>query len=103
MKHEIQEMTRRGALAAVGSWRDLGCEYASIVDGMPRPWDPKAVELIDVEARQRGVEVLSLTNDDHVKSILAAIVEYVERSLANSQSTAELRKTGVLLAPGGSA
>ncbi len=103
MKQEIQEMTRRGALAALGSWRKLGCEYASIVDGVPRPWDPKAVELIDVEAKQRGVEVLSLTNDDHVKSILAAIVDYVERNLATSQTAAELRKTGAVLAPGGSA
>ena len=103
MKQEIQEMTRRGALAAVGSWRERGFKYASIVDGMPRPWDPKAVELIDLEARQRGVEVLSLTNDDHVKSILAAIVEYVERSLTNSQTAAELRKAGAMLAPGGRA
>src|ERR1700709_914026 len=103
MKHEIQEMTRRGALAAVGSWRELGCQSGSTVDGVPRPWDPKAVELIDLEAQQRGVEVLSLANADHVKSILAAIVEYVERSLTNSQTAAELRKVGVRLAPGGSA
>jgi hypothetical protein len=103
MNQEIQEMTRRGALAAVGSWRELGCEYVSIVDGVPRPWDPKAVALIDLEAQQRGVEVLSLTNDDHVESILAAIVEYVERSLQASQTAAELRKVGATLAPGGSA
>jgi hypothetical protein len=103
MKQEIQEMTRRGALAAVGSWRELGFEYASIVDGVPRPWDPKLSEQIDLEARQRGVEVLSLANQDHVESILAAIFAYVERSLHASQTTAELRKLGALGARGGSA
>lgn len=103
MKQEIQEMTRRGALAAVGSWRALGFEYASIVDGVPRPWEPKASEQIELEARQRGVEVLSLANRDHVESILAAIFEYVERSLHASQTTAELRKHGARGARGGSA
>jgi hypothetical protein len=34
---------------------------------------------------------------------LAAIVEYVERSLQASQTAAELRKVGATLAPGGSA
>lgn len=103
MKREIRELTRRGALAALGSWRALGCEYASIINGVPRPWDPKALELIELEARQRGVQLLSLTNDEHVKSILAALVEYVERSLTVSQAAADMRKMGAMLAPGGSA
>jgi hypothetical protein len=101
MNNEIQEMTRKGALEAIGSWRTLGCEYASIVDGVPRPWDPKAVELIDLEAQQRGVEVLSLANEEHVRSILAAIFAYVERSLNASQTAAELRKIGPRVARGG--
>jgi hypothetical protein len=103
MKQEIRELARQGAVAAVGSWRELGCEYVSIVDGMPRPWDPSALESVGLEARQRGVEVLSLANDDHVASILAAISEYVERSLSASQAVAESRKAGALLALGGSA
>jgi hypothetical protein len=103
MKREIRELTRRGALAALGSWRKLGCEYASIINGVPRPWDPKAVDLIELEARQRGVRVLSLTDDEHVKMLLAALVEYVERSLTVSQAAADMRKMGATLAPGGSA
>lgn len=103
MKREIRELTRRGALAALDSWRALGCEYASIINGVPRPWDPKALELIELEARRRGVRLLSLTDDEHVKSILAALVEYVERSLTVSQAAADMRKMGAMLAPGGSA
>lgn len=103
MKREIRELTRRGALAALDSWRALGCEYASIINGVPRPWDPKAVELIELEARERGVQLLSLSNDEHVRRILSALVEYVERSLTVSQAAADMRKMGTMLAPGGSA
>ena len=101
MNPDIQEMTRRGALAAVGSWRELGFEYASIVDGMPRPWDPRVIDFIELEADQRGVEVLSLANEDHVRSILAAICAYVDRSLGASQTAAEAYKLGAPIMRGG--
>jgi len=95
-------MTRQGAIEAIAAWREGGCEYASIVDGVPRPWPPKPFELIVAEAKQRNVELLSLTNRDHVESIIAAIIAYVERSLIASQATAELRKSGSFVARGGS-
>ena len=94
MKVEVLEITRQGAIQAVGSWRDSGCEYASIIDGVPRPWAPKSFELIFDDAQQRGVELLSLANGDHVNSILAAIFVYVEHSLIASQTEAELHKVG---------
>ncbi|HEY5374566.1 MAG TPA: hypothetical protein VIK01_12840 [Polyangiaceae bacterium] len=105
MKPEVLEITRQGAINAVGSWRDRGCEYASIIDGIPRPWPPKSFKLIFADAEQRGVELLSLANGDHVKTILAAIFEYVEQSLIASQAEAELRKLrpAVAVARGGNA
>ena len=103
MNLRIHELTRRGAVDAVAAWRKVGCEYASIVDGMPRPWDPKPLARISAEASQRGVEVLSLTNAEHVENILTAICEYIERSLFASQAQAETRKAGAVLARGGSA
>lgn len=105
MKLEVLEIARQGAIRAVGSWRDRGCEYASIIDGVPRPWAPNWFQLIVAEAEQRGVELLSLANGDHVKSILAAIFEFVEQSLIASQAEAELRKLGpaVAVARGGNA
>jgi hypothetical protein len=102
MKIQVRAMTQQGAIEAIGIWRERGCEYASIVDGVPRPWAPKPFELIVAEAEQRGVDLLSLTNRDHVESILTAIREYVERSLIASQAAAELRKFGPLVARGGS-
>jgi hypothetical protein len=92
MKLEVREVIRQGAIQAVGLWVARGCEYASMVDGMPRPWSPKSFKLISADAEQRGVELLSLANGDHVKSILAAIFEYVQQSLIASQAEAELRK-----------
>ena len=103
MKLEILEIARRGAIQAVGSWRDRGCEYASIIDGVPRPWAPKSFNLIFADAEQRGVELLSLANGEDVKSILAAIFAYVERSLIASQAAAELRKSGPVVGRGGNA
>ena len=107
MKLEVLEITHQGAIQAVGSWRDRGCEYASIVDGVPLPWAPKSFKLIFADAEQRGVELLSLANGDHVTSILVAICEYVEHSLIASQTEAELRKVGravaVAVARGGNA
>ena len=101
MNLEIHEMTRRGAINAVDSWRQLGCEYASILDGMPRPWDPRPLPCISVDAALRGVDVLSLANADHVESILSAICQYIERSLTASQAVAETRKAGAVLTRGG--
>ena len=49
-------------------------------------------------AEQRGVELLSLANGDHVKSILAAIFQFVELSLIASQTEAVLRKLGPAIA-----
>ena len=98
VKPEVLEITRQGAINAVGSWRDRGCEYASIIDGVPRPWAPKSFKLIFADAEQRGVELLSLANGDHVKSILTAIFEYVEQALIASQAEAELRKLGPAVA-----
>ena len=103
MNLRVNELTRRGAVDAVAAWRKLGSEYASIVEGMPRPWDPKPIEQINAEAAQRGVAVLSLSNAQHVERILCAICEYIERSLFASQAQAETRKAGALLARGGSA
>src|SRR6188768_3328677 len=60
MKQEVLEITRQGAIQAVGSWRARGCEYVSIIDGVPRPWAPKSFKLIFADAEQRGVELLSL-------------------------------------------
>ena len=94
MKLEIRKRTLLGALEAIGAWRERGCEFVSIVDGVPRPWDPKPIELIFADAGQRGLEVLSLANSDHVRSILAAILDYVERSLGASRTEAGVRKTG---------
>jgi hypothetical protein len=101
MKLEVREMIRQGAIEAVGSWKERGSEYASIVDGVPRPWSPKSVKLTFADAEQRGVELLSLANGDHVKSILAAIFEYVEHSLLASEAEAERRKAGAVGARGG--
>jgi len=103
MKPEITEIARRGAIQAVGAWRAHGCEYASIIDGVPRPWAPKAFRLIFADAEQRGVELLSLANGAHVESILAAIFAYVEQSLIASMTEAELRKRGPVIARGGNA
>ena len=103
MKLEVSEITRQGALHTVSTWRDRGCEYASIIDGVPRPWAPKSFKLIFADAEQRGVELLSLANADHVKGILAAMFEFVERSLIASQAAAELRKFGLPVARGGDA
>jgi hypothetical protein len=100
VKREIQELTCQGALEAIGAWRERGCEFVSIVDGVPRPWPRKPIEVIFAEAEQRGVEVLSLTNNDHVKSILAAISNYVERSLRASR--AEVRRPQAVVARRGS-
>jgi len=99
VKREIQELTRQGALEAIGAWRERGCEFVSIVDGVPRPWPRKPIELICADAEQRGVEVLSLANNDHVKSILAAISSYVELSLRVSR--AELGRPGAVVARSG--
>ena len=96
MKREIQELTRQGALEAIGAWRERGCEFVSIVDGVPRPWARKPIEVIFADAEQRGVEVLSLANNDHVKSILAAISSYVDSSLRASR--AEARRPGPAVA-----
>lgn len=98
MKQEVLEITRQGAIQTVGSWRARGCEYVSIIDGVPRPWAPKSFKLIFADAEQRGVALLSLANGDHVKSILAAIFEYVQHSLIASQTEAELRKLGRVIA-----
>ena len=103
MNPTIYEMTRRGAIEAVDAWRQIGCEYASILDGRPRPWDPRPIAGISAEAALRGIEVLSLANADHVESILTAICQYIERSLTASQATAETRKLGAVLARGGNA
>jgi hypothetical protein len=103
MNFEISELTRRGAIDAVDAWRQLGCEYASILDGVPRPWDPKPLARISADAALRGIEVLSLANAAHVESILEAICRYIERSLSASQAQAETRKLGALLTRGGSA
>jgi hypothetical protein len=103
MKLEIREMTHLGALEIIGEWRDRGVEFVSIVDGVPRPWDPKPITFIFADAEQRGVEVLSLANNDHVRSILAAISNYVERSLTASQTEAEVRKMGRVVARGSNA
>ena len=102
MNLRINELTRSGAVAAVAAWRKLGCEYASIIDGMPRPWDPKPLVQIRAEAAQRGVAVLALDDGAHVELVLSAICEYIERSLFASQAQAETRKAGALLARGGS-
>lgn len=99
----VHEITRRGALDTVDSWRRLGCEYASILEGVPRPWDPKPVAHISADAAQRGIEVLSLSNADHVAAIVAAICEYIERSLIASLAQAETRKLGTVLTRGGHA
>ena len=96
MKPEIEELMRQGAINAVGSWRAQGCKYASIVDGVPRPWDPRPTELIFADAAQRGVEVLSLANTDHVTSIRSAIFKYIERSLGASQAEAATLKLGAV-------
>ena len=103
MKLEVSELTRQGALRTIGTWRDRGCEYASIIDGVPRPWAPKSFKLIFADAEQRGVELLSLDNADHVKGILAAMFEFVQQSLIASQAAAELRKSGLPVARGGDA
>jgi hypothetical protein len=100
MKREIQELTRQAALESIGAWRERGCEFVSIFDGIPRPWDRKPIELIFADAEQRGVEVLSLANNDHVKSILAAISNYVEQSLRVSR--AEIRGPANVIARRGS-
>jgi hypothetical protein len=100
VKREIQELTRQGALESIGAWRERGCEFVSIVDGVPRPWARKSIELIFADAEQRGVEVLSLANNDHVKTILAAISNYVERSLRASR--AEVHRPGAVVARRGS-
>src|SRR6187402_3237455 len=99
----VHEITRRGAMEAVDSWRQRGCEYASIIEGVPRPWEPRAVALIGLEAATRGVELLSLANPDHVASIVDAICRYIERSLSASQAQAETRRVGAVLSPGGNA
>lgn len=103
MNLEIHELTRRGAINAVDTWRQLGCEYASILDGVPRPWDPKPFARIRADAALRGIEVLSLANAEHVESLLAAICRYIERSLTASQAQAETRRAGAMLARGGNA
>lgn len=103
MKPQIRELARQGAIEALGSWKQLGCEYVSIVDGVPRPWKSKSVAQIFAEAQARGVEVLSLDNRDHVSNILAAICDYIERSLTLSQTQAESRKLGAVFARGGTA
>ena len=98
MKPEVLKITRQGAIDAVGSWRDRGCEYASIIDGVPRPWAPKSFKLIFADAEQRGVELLSLANRDHVTSIIAAIFEFVEQSLIASQAEGEVSQLGPAVA-----
>jgi hypothetical protein len=103
MNLEVLDIARRGAIQTVGSWRDRGCEYASIIDGVPRPWAPKSFALIFADAEQRGVELLSLADGAHVKSILAAIYQYVEHSLIAAQAEAELRKSGRIVVRGGDA
>jgi hypothetical protein len=103
MKIQIREMTRQGAIDSVRAWRELGYEYASIINGVPRPWAPKPSQLIFAEAEQRGIELLSLANRDHVETLVAAVFEYVERSLIASQAEAELRKFGPLVVRGGNA
>jgi hypothetical protein len=103
MNPDIHSLTRRGAIDTVDSWRKRGCEYASIVDGLPRPWDPEPLERITANAASRGVELLSLANDEHVARILTAICRYIERSLTASQAQAETRKAGAVLARGGDA
>ena len=103
MKPFVQQITRRGAIEAVDSWRQRGCEYASIIDGVPRPWEPRPVAYIALEASSRGVKLLSLANADHVAAIVDAICHYIECSLSASQAQAETRRVGAVLSPGGSA
>lgn len=99
----VHEITRRGAIQAVESWRRRGCEYASVIEGVPRPWEPRAIEHIALEAASRGVEVLSLSNAEHLAALVAAICRYIDRSLSASQAQAETRRVGAVLSPGGNA
>jgi hypothetical protein len=103
MNPDIRALTRRGALEAIEGWKRRGCAYASIIDGEPRPWDPEALERIRLNAAARGVAVLSLQDTEHVATLLAAICQFIERSLIASQAQAETRKAGAVLARGGEA
>ena len=103
MNPTIYELTRRSALETIDRWRQTGVEYASILDGRPRPWDPRPIAGISAEAALRGIQVFSLANADHVESILAAICQYVEGSLARSLAAAETLKLGTVLTRGGNA
>jgi hypothetical protein len=103
MNQEIHSLTRHGAVNAISSWQRRGCEYASIIDGVPRPWEPEPFESIAANAASRGVELLSLSNAEHVARAVSAICQFIERSLTASQAQAETRKAGAVLSRGGEA
>jgi hypothetical protein len=103
MNPDIGALSTRGAREAIRSWKRRGCAYASIIDGEPRPWDPEPLERIQIDAAARGVTVLSLSDTEHVATLVAAICRFIERSLMASQAQAETRKAGAVLARGGEA
>ncbi len=103
MNPDINSLTRRGAVDAVASWRQRGCAYASIVGGVPRPWEPEPLEQIARHAASRGLEVLTLADEEHVARLVEAICRFIERSLLASQAQAETRRVGAVLMRGGEA
>lgn len=78
MKSETRSSWREGAIETVESWRKRGCEFASIVDGVPIPWDRAPVQLVMRRAKRRGLKVLSLAEPAHLELILAAILSCSE-------------------------
>jgi hypothetical protein len=84
MFKESEEAARRGAREAIAIWKARGCEFASIVDGLPTPWGEQPIKLIMADARRRRLEVLSLADPSHVELLVAAIFASIKRKLLRS-------------------
>jgi hypothetical protein len=73
MRGELAEHWRAVARKTVGAWKADGREFASIVDGVPTPWDSAPIKVIMAEAQRRHLDVLCLAEPSHVEAIVTAI------------------------------
>lgn len=82
MKFETTKSLRECAVEILHKWRERGCEFVSITDGVPTPWEPGPIKLIMAQAERHRVEVLSLADPIHVERVLNALLECIELGLS---------------------
>jgi hypothetical protein len=82
MKSKPTKSLHQCAVEILLKWRERGCEFVSITDGLPTPWEPRPIKLIMAEAERHRLEVLSLADATHVERVLAALLECIELGLS---------------------